>query len=98
MQNECQSLSACQGLFKGLFYDHIKELTMKNFLFSVEGMTCGGCASKVEKALKSESSNCLVKVDLAQKSVSIEDTDKTAMEIKTTIEKSGFKVTSFKGL
>lgn len=71
---------------------------MKNYLFSVEGMTCGGCASKVEKALKAESSACSVQVDLAQKSVSIEDTDKTAMEIKATIEKTGFKVTGFKGL
>jgi len=71
---------------------------MKNYLFSVDGMTCGGCASKVEKALKAQSSTCSVSVDLAQKSVEIKDTDKSPMEIKSTIENSGFKVMSFKGL
>jgi len=40
-------------------------------VFNVEGMTCGHCVSAVTKAVQREDAQAEVKVDLAQKQVSV---------------------------
>lgn len=40
-------------------------------VFNVEGMTCGHCVSAVTKAVLREDAQAEVKVDLAQKQVSV---------------------------
>lgn len=40
--------------------------------FKIEDMTCGHCASTVEKAIKSVDPQATVKIDLATKEVSVE--------------------------
>lgn len=40
--------------------------------FKIEDMTCGHCASAVEKAIKSVDPQATVKVDLGAKEVSVE--------------------------
>lgn len=40
--------------------------------FKVEGMTCGGCASRVTKAIQALDSTAQVNIDLRSKTVSVE--------------------------
>ena len=65
---------------------------MKNVVLKVEGMSCGHCVASVEGAVKKLGATG--KVDLANKSVSIEfDENKTTLEaIKDAIEDQGYDV------
>ena len=65
---------------------------MKNVVLKVEGMSCGHCVASVEGAVKKLGASG--KVDLANKSVSIEfDENKTTLEaIKDAIEDQGYDV------
>ena len=40
--------------------------------FNVQGMSCGGCASRVTKAVQSVDPSAQVRVDLAKQTVSVE--------------------------
>ena len=42
--------------------------------FNVQGLSCGGCASRVTKALQSVDPSARVQVDLAKQTVSVEST------------------------
>lgn len=42
--------------------------------FNVQGMSCGGCANRVTKALQSVDPSARVQVDLAKQTVSVEST------------------------
>ncbi len=63
--------------------------------FKVEGMTCGGCAASVGKAIKSLDSAAEVMVDLPSKIVTV-STSKNTNEITRVIEEAGFAVLSAK--
>jgi copper chaperone len=42
--------------------------------FNVQGMSCGGCANRVTKAVQAVDPSAQVKVDLARQTVSVEST------------------------
>ena len=42
--------------------------------FNVQGMSCGGCASRVTKAVQAVDASAQVRVDLARQTVSVEST------------------------
>lgn len=42
--------------------------------FNVQGMSCGGCASRVTKAVQAVDPSAQVRVDLARQIVSVEST------------------------
>ncbi|AKG36232.1 cation transporter [Paenibacillus durus] len=65
---------------------------MPTITLNVEGMSCGGCASKVEGAIKDLGAEG--KVDLAAKSVTIsyEEGKVTVDALKAAIEDKGFDV------
>ncbi len=42
------------------------------YVLKVEGMTCGGCASRVTKAIKAVDDNANVDIDLKNKTVRID--------------------------
>ncbi|MDN4067617.1 cation transporter [Paenibacillus vini] len=58
----------------------------------VEGMSCGGCAKKVETSVNNVGAEC--EVNLASKSVAVEfDENKVTLDgIKEAINKTGYKV------
>lgn len=59
----------------------------------VDGMTCGGCAASVKRAVQTLDANANVDVDLAAKTVKIE----TAVHldaVKSAIEDAGYDVFS----
>jgi copper chaperone len=43
-------------------------------IFTVDGMTCGGCAGSVTRAVQHVDKNARVEVDLATKTVKVEST------------------------
>ncbi|MFN5234910.1 MAG: heavy-metal-associated domain-containing protein [Burkholderiaceae bacterium] len=59
----------------------------------VDGMTCGGCAASVKRAVQTLDANANVDVDLADKTVKVE----TAVQldaVKSAIEDAGYDVLS----
>lgn len=70
---------------------------MKSVLFNVEGMSCGGCKSKIEKNLSTKESISNVSVSLNEKTVLVEGDDTLSnMTLKKEIEDLGFSVTGMK--
>jgi copper chaperone CopZ len=69
---------------------------MKTIEFHVEGMTCGGCASKISKTLNGQEGVEKVDVDLASKQVrvAVKENHVPGIQIKKSIEACGFQVTS----
>lgn len=63
-------------------------------IITIEGMTCGHCQARVEKALNSVE-GVKAKVDLKKNSATVE-TDSTISDdlLKKTVEEAGYTVTS----
>ena len=61
--------------------------------FLVTGMTCGGCARSVTKALKGVDAGAKVEVDLARKLVSVESQADVAA-LAGAIQAAGFGVSA----
>lgn len=63
-------------------------------IIAIEGMTCGHCQARVEKALNSVE-GVKAKVDLKKNSATVE-TDSTISDdlLKKTVEEAGYTVTS----
>ncbi len=59
----------------------------------VDGMTCGGCAASVKRAVQTLDVNANVDVDLAAKTVKIETTVHLDA-VKSAIEDAGYDVLS----
>ncbi len=57
--------------------------------YQVEGMTCCGCSSAVEKALKEALPGATIDVNVAANEVSIEPSHDDEL-VKTVIEEAGF--------
>jgi copper chaperone len=71
---------------------------MKKKVF-IEGMSCGHCVARVEKALKAEEGVKEVEVDLAGKNAVIESTEELSdKRIKEIIEDVGYDVVDVKQL
>ena len=67
---------------------------MKNYLFEVEGMKCGGCATKIQNMKDEDQSINKVLVTLETKEVKIEGNDHfSAMKFKKDLDSLGFSVT-----
>lgn len=58
----------------------------------VDGMTCGGCAASVTRALQALDAKADVSVDLPGKTVKV-NTTAPLEAVKSTIEDAGFEVT-----
>lgn len=59
----------------------------------VEGMTCGGCAASVKRALQALDANADVNVDLPGKTVKV-TTGATLDAVKSAVEDAGYDVIS----
>jgi copper chaperone len=57
----------------------------------VDGMTCGGCAASVKRALQLLDSNARVDVDLPGKTVKVETTAQLDA-VKNAVEDAGYEV------
>ncbi len=57
--------------------------------YRVEGMTCGGCAGAVERAIKAVCPQAVVVVNVANKQVQVEGVDDEQV-IRTAVEDAGF--------
>ncbi len=60
---------------------------------TVEGMTCGGCAASVKRALQTLDANADVHVDLTTKQVKV-TTNAKLDAVKVAIEDAGYDVMS----
>lgn len=58
--------------------------------YRVNGMTCGGCANAVTRAIKTAAPAADVKVDLSAKTVSVEG-NVAADTVKTAVKDAGFE-------
>ncbi len=58
--------------------------------YRVNGMTCGGCANAVTRAIKAAAPAAEVKVDLSAKTVSVEG-NVAAETVKTAVKDAGFE-------
>ncbi len=58
-------------------------------IYQVEGMTCGGCAQAVEKAIYAVAPAATVKVDLENKQVTVRDINDDAL-VAQAVEEAGF--------
>ncbi|GAB6051978.1 heavy-metal-associated domain-containing protein [Magnetospira thiophila] len=58
--------------------------------YLVDGMTCGGCAASVERAIKELAPNSTVSVDLAAKEITVGGVDDDAV-IQQAVENAGFE-------
>ena len=71
---------------------------MKKQIF-IEGMTCGHCSGRVEKALKALDGVVDAKVDLANKNAIIEMNDNIEDSLlKETIDDAGYDVVDIKNI
>ena len=59
----------------------------------VDGMTCGGCAASVKRALQALDANANVDVDLPSKTVKV-DTAAQLDTVKSAVEDAGYDVLS----
>lgn len=63
----------------------------------IEGMTCGHCSARVEKALKAVEGVAAAKVDLANKNATVELSSSVAdSTLKEAVEDAGYDVTDIK--
>jgi len=76
-----------------LFIKIARKINMKRII-AIEGMTCGHCQARVEKALNSVE-GVKAKVDLKKNSATVE-ADSTVSDalLKKTVEEAGYTVTS----
>lgn len=58
-------------------------------IYKVDGMTCGGCAQSVEKAITAMAPSAAVKVDLENKQVTVTGIDNDAL-VAQAVEEAGF--------
>lgn len=65
---------------------------MQQTELNVDGMTCGGCANGVSKALKALPGVVDVAVDLAAKKVAISHESVAEEQLRAAIEAAGFDV------
>jgi len=64
---------------------------------SIEGMTCGHCSARVEKALKAVDGIVDAKVDLANKNATVELSSNVDDNVlKEAVEDAGYDVTEIK--
>ncbi len=59
----------------------------------VDGMTCGGCAASVKRAVQAIDANAQVDVDLPTKSVKV-STSAELEAVKTAVEDAGYDILS----
>jgi len=65
----------------------------------IEGMTCGHCSGRVEKALKAVDGIVDAKVDLANKNAVVEMNDNVEDSLlKETVEDAGYDVVDIKNI
>ena len=62
---------------------------------SVSGITCGGCAMAIERAIGATLPGTRVEVDVMKGTVAIDTEAKHRDQVKTAIEEAGFVVTGF---
>ena len=75
-----------------------KEATMK-YLLAIDGMMCGRCTARVEKALKDTRGVLSVEVSLENKSATVEVKDRTKIDVlKKAVENAGYTVTGVEQL
>ncbi len=67
--------------------------TREMYELKVEGMTCGGCAASVKRALQALDANADVHVDLAAKTVKVA-TAAQLDAVKAAVEDAGYDVLS----
>lgn len=66
---------------------------MKKFIMNVEGIKCGGCASKIKNILSQQKSVTDFDVSVENKMVTISGADDlSGMSLKKSIEELGFSV------
>ena len=65
---------------------------MERVEIGVDGMSCGGCALSVEKALRTVNGVAKVEVDLAGKSVRVDGTALDRARLAQAIEDAGYDV------
>ena len=65
---------------------------MERVEIGVDGMSCGGCALSVEKALRTVNGVATVEVDLAGKSVRVDGTALDRARLAQAIEDAGYDV------
>lgn len=74
-----------------------RSVNMKQFELNIEGMMCGHCTARVEKALKAVDGVESVKVSLADKTAKVEASEcVTAERLKAAVEEQDYEVTSIK--
>lgn len=57
--------------------------------YTVTGMTCGGCAGSVERAIKAALPGASVRVELEKKAVTVDGADDDA-RVRQAVEDAGF--------
>ncbi len=60
---------------------------------AIEGMSCGHCVARVEKALKSVTGVTAVEVSLAEKSASVTGEGLADEALRAAVEDAGYEVT-----
>lgn len=74
-----------------------RSVNMKQFELNIEGMMCGHCTARVEKALKAVDGVESVKVSLEDKTAKVEAAAYvTAERLKAAVEEQDYEVTSIK--
>lgn len=58
--------------------------------YRVDGMTCGGCAASVERAIKAAVPGATVSVDLGKKAVTVDGATADDSRIRQAVEAAGF--------
>jgi copper chaperone len=57
--------------------------------YRVDGMTCGGCAQSVTKAIQAVADNVKVEVNLEEKTITVEGLDDDS-EVARAVKEAGF--------
>jgi len=68
---------------------------MKELVFKVNDMTCGGCAGKIQKAIEESNSSLQVDINLDKKKVSVTG-DISETDAKEIIINTGYTPEKFK--
>lgn len=92
----------CDSVPTGKKYDdakpenitHKENIDMKNITLTVEGMSCGHCSARVEKALNAIE-GVSAKVDLGAKTASVTYPDSVTIDaLKAAVTDAGYSVTA----
>ncbi|WP_375281531.1 heavy metal translocating P-type ATPase [Pseudooctadecabacter sp.] len=67
---------------------------MATFRFDIEGMTCGGCAARAEKAMAGVPGVASAAVNFANHTATVEATGATAAQIAAAVTKAGYPATT----